>query len=273
MSAFVVDRPLQPPVRPNHFTPWALTSGRGRSIRGVPASAAGPSRGGVCVEALAGISSRILEIQSRMAQLTAPPRMIASTTPYLGTLSTAPSPSSTPTSSPSALAFGTILDEAVATSTVSAATSRTTTTLDAPGSGLGLVDAKGVPTALIPYGNGKVPGEALSPIAGTNHKLWSPAARSFEALRDAAGRDGVSIGITDSYRTYESQVSLAERKGLYSQGGLAARPGTSDHGWGIAMDLGLDPQAQAWMRTHAKSYGFVEDTPREPWHWGYHPTH
>ena len=225
------------------------------------------------MEALAGISSRILEIQSRMAQLAAPPRAVPPTSTYLGTVGTGASATSGATSS--AMAFGTILDEAVATSSVSSttSTSRAASTFDAPGSGLGLVNAKGVPVELIPYGNGTVPSNALSPVAGTNHRLWAPAARSFEALRDAAGRDGVTIGVTDSYRTYESQVSLAERKGLYSQGGLAAKPGTSDHGWGIAMDLSLDPRAQAWMRANGKDYGFVEDTPREPWHWGYHPTH
>ena len=66
-------------------------------------------------------------------------------------------------------------------------------------------------------------------------------------------------------------MDLAERKGLYKDGGLAAVPGTSDHGWGMAVDLSLDAGAQAWMRLHAGEYGFVEDTPREPWHWGYHP--
>ncbi|HEY3436522.1 MAG TPA: M15 family metallopeptidase, partial [Actinotalea sp.] len=100
-----------------------------------------------------------------------------------------------------------------------------------------------------------------------------PAATSFEAMRAAAARDGVTIGITDSYRSYDSQVELAARKGLYSQGGLAAKPGTSDHGWGIATDLKLDPAALSWMRRNAGTYGFVEDTPRESWHWGYHPTH
>ena len=81
--------------------------------------------------------------------------------------------------------------------------------------------------------------------------------------------EGVTIGITDSYRTYETQVDLVRRKGLYSQGGLAATPGTSDHGWGLAADLRLDASAQAWMRANAGRYGFAEDTPREPWHWAY----
>jgi LAS superfamily LD-carboxypeptidase LdcB len=39
----------------------------------------------------------------------------------------------------------------------------------------------------------------------------------------------------------------------------------------MAVDLDLDDSAQAWMRENAWRYGFVEDTPREPWHWGYRP--
>ncbi len=144
----------------------------------------------------------------------------------------------------------------------------------AVGSGKAQVNAKGVPVELLTYGNGKVPKEALSAIDGGNgHRLWAPAARSFEALRSAAARDGVTIGITDSYRPFEVQVDLVKRKGLYSQGGLAATPGTSNHGWGLALDLRLDSKAQAWMRENGGRYGYVEDVPREPWHWTYRPTH
>ena len=85
---------------------------------------------------------------------------------------------------------------------------------------------------------------------------------------DAAAQ-GVHIGVTDSYRSYDAQVSLAQRKGLYRNGGLAATPGTSNHGWGRALDLDLDAKAQAWLRANAGRYGFVEDVPREPWHWTY----
>jgi len=131
--------------------------------------------------------------------------------------------------------------------------------------------ADGVPRALAAYGNGKVPAAALTPIGHGSHALWRPAAEGFQRLHAAAARDGVEIGVTDSYRSYEAQVDLAARKGLYSEGGLAAKPGTSDHGWGRAVDLDLDSEAQAWMRANAGKYGFVEDTPREPWHWAYSP--
>jgi hypothetical protein len=138
-------------------------------------------------------------------------------------------------------------------------------------SGATKLNANGVPVELEAYGNGKIPSHALHPVGNTGHKLWAPAADSLTAMIADARRAGVTIGITDSYRPYAEQVDLVKRKGLYSQGGLAAKPGTSDHGWGMAVDLDLDSKAQSWMRTNAKRYGFVEDTPREPWHWAYQP--
>jgi len=39
----------------------------------------------------------------------------------------------------------------------------------------------------------------------------------------------------------------------------------------MATDLRLDGEALAWMRDNAWQYGFVEDVPREPWHWTYRP--
>ena len=127
------------------------------------------------------------------------------------------------------------------------------------------------PAELQAYGNGKIPAAALSRVGDTGHTLWAPAARALERLMADAASQGVKIGITDSYRTFDSQVDVARRRGLYQNGGLAAVPGTSAHGWGMATDLDLDAKAQQWMRDNAHKYGFVEDTPREPWHWGYRP--
>lgn len=127
------------------------------------------------------------------------------------------------------------------------------------------------PAELVGYGNGRIPAERLEPIGVGSHRLYAPAAQAYRTMTADAAAQGVQIGITDSYRTYDSQVDLAGRKGLYSQGGLAATPGTSNHGWGLAVDLDLDPTAQQWMRDNGWRYGFVEDTPREPWHWAYRP--
>lgn len=117
------------------------------------------------------------------------------------------------------------------------------------------------------YENGRIPVAALKEVGSTGHRLAAPAATALESLLRKARQEGVTIGITDSYRDYDEQVDLARRKGLYSQGGLAAKPGTSDHGWGLAVDLDLDAKAQAWMRANGPSFGFTENTPREPWHW------
>jgi len=127
------------------------------------------------------------------------------------------------------------------------------------------------PAELAAYGNGRIPLDALEPIGVGSHRLYGPAARAFRQMAADAAADGVTIGVTDSYRDYAAQVRLAQQKGLYSEGGLAATPGTSNHGWGLSLDLDLDDRALAWMRENAWRYGFVEDVPREPWHWTYRP--
>jgi hypothetical protein len=129
------------------------------------------------------------------------------------------------------------------------------------------------PAELVPYGNGRIPAHALTSVGVGAHRLYRPAAEAFVRMRADAQAAGVTIGVEDSYRTYDEQVSLAAKKGLYSQGGLAAKPGSSNHGWGVALDLDLDAPAQRWMRDNGWRYGFVEDVAREPWHWTYRPAH
>jgi hypothetical protein len=130
------------------------------------------------------------------------------------------------------------------------------------------LDAAGVPAELAGYGNGRIPDGALVAIDATGtERLWAPAAQAFDAMRTAAAADGVELGVTDSYRSYEDQVTMAREQGLYSQGGLAAAPGTSEHGWGRALDLDLDGTAQAWLQQHAGRFGFTAPVAGEPWHW------
>lgn len=191
------------------------------------------------------VTSRISAIQTQLMALQA----LAPTVPVSRTTSTPA------TAAPASGSFASHLSDALATQ--SPKTYR--------------LNAEGIPRDLAAYGNGRVPSSALKEVGGTGHRLWEPAAAQLTRLVEDARRAGVHIGITDSYRSYEAQVDLARRKGLYSQGGLAAVPGTSDHGWGMAVDLDLDAKAQAWLRSHGPAYGFHEDTPREPWHWGFTP--
>lgn len=204
------------------------------------------------MDAVAGINARIAQIQQQIASLSTP--------------STLPPAKLANTASPaSAAAFGAELDKAVAAQAGAASTP--------PGYGKALVNEQGHPLEYKKFGNGKVPLSELSHINEVpGQHLWGPAARSFEAMRAEAAKDGISLRVTDSYRDFERQEKLVKEKGLYSQGGLAATPGTSNHGWGVAVDLDLNAEAQAWMRENAGRFGYVEGVPREPWHWDYVPT-
>ncbi|WP_369824437.1 M15 family metallopeptidase, partial [Cellulosimicrobium sp. CUA-896] len=100
------------------------------------------------------------------------------------------------------------------------------------------------------------------------------AAEQLEALAAEFQKEfGKRLAITDSYRTYESQVRLKAIKPY-----LAAVPGTSQHGWGLAIDVGgTVPSGTSaeyvWLRTHGPDYGWDNPTwarpggiKPEPWH-------
>ncbi|WP_432534383.1 M15 family metallopeptidase [Kineococcus arenarius] len=206
------------------------------------------------VDGISGVVSRIADIEARIRALQppAPPARAVTT----GTGATA-------SSGATGTSFASLLSQNLTTATGSAS-----------GASAGGVagtsrarNADGVPLDLVGYGNGKIPASALSSIGQGSHTMWAPAAQAYQQLRAAAARDGVTIKATDSYRSYEQQVDVARRKGLYSQGGLAAKPGTSEHGWGLSLDLDLDGEALTWMRAHAEEFGFSENVPRESWHW------
>ena len=127
----------------------------------------------------------------------------------------------------------------------------------------------GISDTMTAAGNGRLPDTMLVGIGEGAHRLTKPAADAFGRLSAAARRDGVTFGVTDSYRDHGAQVDVARRLGLYGQGGLAAVPGSSNHGWGLALDLELGDQAQGWMADNAWRYGYFNDVPGEPWHWTY----
>ncbi|WP_409332454.1 NlpC/P60 family protein [Trujillonella humicola] len=124
------------------------------------------------------------------------------------------------------------------------------------------------------YANGRIPVSALCAI-GRHHHLRCDAAAGYTALAaafaDAFGRE---LCITDSYRPFTAQVAAARAKPR-----LAAVPGTSNHGWALAVDLcgGVNHFGSAefrWMEANAGRFGFVHPTwarqgaaKPEPWHW------
>jgi LAS superfamily LD-carboxypeptidase LdcB len=128
------------------------------------------------------------------------------------------------------------------------------------------------------YPNGQIPVSALCPLrAAAGHWLRADAAYAFDRMSQAyAGRFGTAICLTDSYRSYAAQVSVYARKP-----GLAAVPGTSNHGWGTAVDLcgGIQSFSSAqhrWMSENSALYGWFHPgwaqqngSKPEPWHWEY----
>ena len=108
--------------------------------------------------------------------------------------------------------------------------------------------------------------------------LRCDAAAALEDLNRAYRRAfGRNLDVSSTYRDLAGQVAAREAKG-----DLAATPGTSQHGRGLAVDFSgfgsvgefSDPD-YLWMAKHAAAYGWVHPPamgpggsgPLEPWHW------
>lgn len=112
------------------------------------------------------------------------------------------------------------------------------------------------------FQNGRIPAGALCPVrTSPGDLLECSAARAFDRLNAAfRARFGYDVTVNDAYRSFERQV---EMKRLY--GSKAATPGTSNHGWGKAMDLGgmndgVGPVFE-WFTANAHRFGWVHP----PW--------
>jgi D-alanyl-D-alanine carboxypeptidase len=76
------------------------------------------------------------------------------------------------------------------------------------------------------------------------------------------------LGPNSGYRSYAMQVYYWN---LYvsGRGNLAARPGTSNHGWGKAVDL-AEPWMRTWINRHGARYGWRKiEAASEWWHVNY----
>ena len=152
--------------------------------------------------------------------------------------------------------------------------------------------------------NGEIPPEYLGKVViGKNgYLLEKHAAVKFAALLAAfKAANGVDFEISGPYRTikvsndifdwaYFDLKNLARKIGTCpdsptwnkkSKGCVAAaKPGTSKHGWGQAMDIGNlggpgNPRFD-WMEINARKYGWINPAwakkagaGYEPWHWEY----
>lgn len=128
--------------------------------------------------------------------------------------------------------------------------------------------------------NGQLPAQWLVPATTGCTVYWEAAASLRELIANAA-RDGITITPVSCYRDYAGQVAARESWCARGQCHMAAVPGTSNHGWGKAIDLRdgagpmtYDSAGYKWLLEKAGFYGWLHpkvmkaDGPvPEPWHW------
>ena len=113
--------------------------------------------------------------------------------------------------------------------------------------------------------------------------LRCDAVEPFKKLSEAyKEKFGHGLYVDNAYRNYDSQVAMHQKYGSPR----AAIPGTSNHGWGLALDLpewetpsqyppGYAAEMQyntpqhKWLTKNAPKYGWVINVPGEPWHMNY----
>jgi peptidoglycan hydrolase-like protein with peptidoglycan-binding domain len=163
------------------------------------------------------------------------------------------------------------------------------------------------PSALNPYKNGQLPKELLAKVK-TGGLMFAPVAEQFNKMYDAALTAGFKLKNIGDYRSFEGQLKMFldryvttdtgtgvtrqyEGKTWWLKKGKApsAAPDPlgvkgSNHGWGLAIDLGYDNGGKLtsmggkcfeWMCANAPKYGFYlqgsdpKSKEFEAWHWQY----
>ena len=99
---------------------------------------------------------------------------------------------------------------------------------------------------------------------------------AFQALLEAASRDGVGLALRSGFRTFGEQKRLFDG----FQAGLpnfatAAAPGRSNHQHGQAFDLNVSEfdghPIYDWLKKNAPGLGFIRTVKKEAWHWEFRP--
>ena len=126
---------------------------------------------------------------------------------------------------------------------------------------------------------------------GMDQSMRADAAQALEEMFAAAQEDGIRLSIVSGYRSYSKQSTIYSRKkaeqGQAAADKVSARPGTSEHQLGLAMDVSRKGSTQLntafgstqegqWISENAHRFGFVvrylkdyEDVTGymyEPWH-------
>jgi D-alanyl-D-alanine dipeptidase len=130
------------------------------------------------------------------------------------------------------------------------------------------------------YKNGQIPTSAMYPISPGKY-LRPDAAHAFIAAVAEADRHGIKLTAQEAYRPLgipadqyvrdEAKTSTRSFNqwyawGIYQRGGpLAAKPGNSVHGLGLAADT-TPGRENGQIAAIMKAHGFVYDIPSETWH-------
>jgi len=121
-----------------------------------------------------------------------------------------------------------------------------------------------------------------------NAKMVKPAAEAYKQFIDAAKQDGITLESTTAYRSYSFQNTLytnyVAKDGKEEADTYSARPGSSEHQLGLAVDLNdpnvigsrLDEKDYKWVLDNSYKYGFIvryteagipiTGYMEEPWH-------
>lgn len=139
--------------------------------------------------------------------------------------------------------------------------------------------------------------EDLVPLVKNNHyainrndlSLRIPVEKALCTMSDAAANDGITILVSSTFRSYDYQAKLYARNvkqlGQAAADRESARPGTSQHQLGTAIDFGsitddfVETKQGKWLAKNAMKYGFSLSFPEgyedvtgyryECWHYRY----
>lgn len=127
------------------------------------------------------------------------------------------------------------------------------------------------------------------PISRTDLSLRICVEQALKEMALAARKDGISLLVSSTFRSYEYQDKLFQRwvaiDGLEEAERESARPGTSQHQLGTAIDFGsidddyADTKPGRWLTENADRFGFSLSFPKayepitgyrwECWHFRY----
>lgn len=127
------------------------------------------------------------------------------------------------------------------------------------------------------WANGAIPTDAMCELPQSGEYLQVAAAVAWDSLNAVyRERFGADACVTDSFRSLDEQHAVYASKPT-----LAAEPGTSDHGFGVALDLcggveSFSSEQHAWFADVGPEHGWINPdwaqptgSRPEPWHWEY----